>query len=1080
MFDRAGFLTLLDEMEEKRRISSVPILRQQSEIGLVGLKSRQKPGPKPRGGKPLSSGKPQTGGKPFTGRPPVGARDDEWRKRRGGPGGGGAGGAGGAPGPTLAPSTKNKNARPYSSPASSGAGPAFGITPAAKAARLAIASGSQPAVVKLVSFAAGGSRIGALLTYQSRGGEVPAEDEAGFTHQGNAWVQEIADQWSAEDGRQPSKDVMRLSIALPADTFPSEVTVSASLKQALPGHRMAWRISEAGEIAEDGRRFVDVVVSTAHRSVGHEKAGRIYDNRKSRDGLERSLKTAFGEDAHVDVQGFAHGVEGVARYLGQIRKGGRHDLRAARLESDGCFAGDVVLSGPKAAIEEARAWKRDLRSQERRDVAHIVLSAKPGTPKEAFVSASRAMLAREFAGHQYVFALHEDRDHLHVHAVVKMRAETGERMHPGIRDFKRWRETLAEEARQRDIPMDAVSRFERANPPGYKMKDIRRVERGEASETIRRRVAAVRDGEIHVPTREEGRRRAEATVRAWSDMSRTAFSSDLPLEPLQRPGMVRLYRAERSGPRSSSAPLFTLDRASAAQVVVRDGGSLRFLDIPSTEIHQLIPSRKHPGTVFVVPRDIASRAEFISPILPAEIIRFTEHAALAAGIEKQNPEITFAWNQKDNDMADLRLMKSSFKDMDESLEAIASNLPKQKAEEFKALRDKVKTNQRVMLEAQEEIEKKRGKIEGETFVKPQPVELQNFVAEERGETMRYSHRKSEGRVGAVAFTDHGDKVEISNWNDREIVLAAMQVASTKWGSLTITGTDRYKALAIELAAEHGFKITNPELQSALNAARDHIALRPDKAGIAAGVSDERLVDVQPAPRIASETPKPLENASPLKPIDDGLKIRPAEREREAMLAAMRQAEAKWGAIAVNGTASDKALAVELAAEHGLTLTNPELQDKLAEARLKVEERRQKQAERESKRLGFVEGAADQPELRRTEAEIEIGLAAVRERTETEASREVRQATRSSATNERPFDGGGEDHAYRTSSEAAAAVRAERSVEQSVDKPMAADINQSQEIAQQRHAQEELLAERQANKDVEVKKQAERQKPKQRQ
>ncbi len=995
------------------------------------------------------------------------------------PGAAGGGGAGGAPGPTLAPSTKNKNARPYSAPASSGAGPAFGITPATNAARLAIASGSQPAVVKLVSFAAGGSRIGALLTYQSRGGEVAVEDEAGFTHQGNAWVQEIADQWSEEDGRQPSKDVLRLSIALPADTFPSEETISALLKQALPGHRMAWRISEPGEIARDERRFVDVVVSAAHRSVGDEKAGRIYDNRKSRDGLERSLKTAFGEDAHVDLQGFAHGVEGVARYLGQIRKGGRNDLRAARVESDGRFASDVILSGPKAAIEEARAWKRDLRSQERRDVAHIVLSAKPGTPKEAFVSASRAMLAREFSGHLYVFALHEDRDHLHVHAVVKMRAETGERMHPGIRDFKRWRETLAEEARQRDIPMDAVSRFERANPPGYKMKDIRRVERGEASETIRRRVAAVRDGEIHVPTREEGRQRAEATVRAWSDMSRTAFSSDFALEPPQQPGMVRLYRAERSGPgrhrrRCSRWIVHPLRRPFSVTVA-----RCAFLISPRLSFASLSHRESIPAVcssfLAILPVEQTPSAHFYRPKSSASASAREWRPTL-----RNKTEITFVRYQKDNDMADLRLMKSSFKDMDESLEAIASNLPKQKAEEFKALRDKVKTNQRVMLEAQEEIEKKRGKIEGETFVKPQPVELQNFVAEERGETMRYSHRKSEGRVGAVAFTDHGDKVEISNWNDREIVLAAMQVASTKWGSLTITGTDRYKALAIELAAEHGFKITNPELQSALNAARDHIALRPDKAGIAAGVSDERLVDVQPAPRIASETPKPLENASPLKPIDDGLKIRPAERASEAMLAAMRQAEAKWGAIAVNGTASDKALAVELAAEHGLTLTNPELQDKLAEARLKVEERRQKQAERESKRLGFVEGAADQPELRRTEAEIEIGLAAVRERTETEASREVRQAARSSATNERPFDGGGEDHAYRTSSEAAAAVRAERSVEQSVDKPMAADINQSQEIAQQRHAQEELLAERQANKDVEVKKQAERQKPKQRQ
>lgn len=104
------------------------------------------------------------------------------------------------------------------------------------------------------------------------------------------------------------------------------------------------------------------------------------------------------------------------------------------------------------------------------------------------------------------------------------------------------------------------------------------------------------------------------------------------------------------------------------------------------------------------------------------------------------------------------------------------------------------------------------------------------------------------------------------------------------------------------------------------------------------------------------------------------------------------------------------MAVELAAEHGPRLTNPELEEKLTEARRKVEERRQKEAERESKRLGFVEGSTDQPALRKTDAEIEIGLASVRERTKIEARREVQQAATSSATNERPFDGGGEDHA----------------------------------------------------------------------
>ncbi|MFW8584166.1 hypothetical protein ACOJBM_02105 [Rhizobium beringeri] len=76
----------------------------------------------------------------------------------------------------------------------------------------------------------------------------------------------------------------------------------------------------------------------------------------------------------------------------------------------------------------------------------------------------------------------------------KMLSDTGERLHPRIQDFKRWRKTLAEEARERNVPMDAMSRFERANPPGYKQKDIQRVERGIASENLRRRVEAGKDG----------------------------------------------------------------------------------------------------------------------------------------------------------------------------------------------------------------------------------------------------------------------------------------------------------------------------------------------------------------------------------------------------------------------------------------------------------------------------------------------------------------------------------------------------------------------------------------------------------
>ncbi|NTA59881.1 relaxase/mobilization nuclease domain-containing protein [Agrobacterium tumefaciens] len=1051
MFDVAGFLSLLDEIEKKRKRSTEQLRWQQMEDDFVRARPRQKPGPKPREKPSSGTGKPKTGGTPYTGSTPVrSSLDDELRKRRSGGGGGGA--------------SAGRSSLDHSR--------ASTATPAAPVVRSAIASGSQPAVVKLVSFAAGQSRIGALLNYQSRSGEVSAEDDAGQRLEGGSWVQDIADEWSEEEGRQPSKDVLRLSILVPADRFPTDDELGGALKRALAGHRIAWRSENEG----DGVRIELVMSAAARKQPGQASPARIFDNRKSLAGLGNAIGAAFGDGAHVDVHGFAHGVEGVARYLGQIRKGGRHDLQSVRMDRAGRFVADVVLSGPTAAVAEARDWKRDLRSQERRDVAHIVLSVKPGTSKDGFVAASRAMLAREFEGHRYVFALHEDRDHLHVHAVVKMRAETGERLHPKIQDFKRWRETLAQEARERNIPMDAASRFERANPPGFKMRDVRRLERGEATESTRRRVERVRHGEVHVPTREEGRRRAELTARAWSDASRITLAEGYKPEPPQRPGIVRLYRAERPGQPASSQPLFTRDRAAAAQIAVRDGGTLRYIEIAADQLHRLTPSRKDPLNVFVVDRERAAAATIVSPEQPGEIVRFQNRATIAATHSQKNTKSISAITGKDPDMADLHVMKTSFEQMDQSLDEIEKKLPDDKIVEFDALRQKAKAKQKTMIETKEAIEKKRGRIEGESYVPPKPVELQNFFAEKRGSDMRYSHRKADGRAGAVAFTDHGDKVEIGNWRDREVVLAAMQVAAEKWGSLSLSGTDRYKSMAIELAAEHGFKVTNPELQDAFDAARQRYALRSEKAGIAAGgeVQSEQVPEQKPEAK--ADVPAP---ETPAAPVDDGQKIKPADRDRESMLVAMKQASEKWGAIGVNGTEREKALAVEIAAEHGFELTNPELQEKLAAARQKIETQRAAEASREAKRLGFVEGAAASP-AQKTDAEIAIGLETVHERTQTEARREASQAQTSSQTKERPFDGGGNDHAYRTKAEASAARSAERSVEQNPGKAMPADINQSPEIDRQRQTQQQLLAGKEANRQAEAQKQIQRNRPRQKQ
>ncbi|MGO4569335.1 LPD7 domain-containing protein [Rhizobium sp. 2YAF20] len=1054
MFDVDAFLELLDDIERRKKRRASSNFQQQDLDSLAARKIRQKPGPKPK--RRLGNGTPYTGGKPRTGFIPVPmAFEDEWRKRRGG---GGAGvsttGRAGSFGKAEPDSGSNV--------AAGGAKAGSGIRTAGPAERLAVAGGSQPAVVKLVSYAAGSTRVGKLLTYQSRNGELTVERETGEQVAGGPWIQTLADEWAEEDGRQPSKDVLRLSLTVRSS---SDEAVGETLKQALPGHRFAWR-SEPNAVGEG--RIVEVVLSAAARAhPGEPKSQRIYDNRKSLGNLEIHLKASLSADTEVQFHGFAHGVEGVGRYLAQVRKGTRLAVKSARQDRNGSFADDVVVGAGATSLEEAKDWKRDLRSQERRDVAHIIFSAKPGTPRERFVDAVRATLGREFAGHRYAFVLHEDRQHLHVHAAVKMLSETGERLHPRIQDFKRWRKTLAEEARERNIPMDAMSRFERANPPGYKQKDIQRVERGIASENVRRRVEAVKTGAVHIPTREEGKRHARAAASGWGDVAATLQS---PAETAPEAGVLRLYRAERPGTRSS-VPIVTRDRAAAAELAHRYGGTLTFIDVHPSEMHRIAPARRQSGIGgggdhFVVARDLADR---MRPLVPAEtvtasVLQFRERSETAAHSMAQKAMAQNAGDHQSirhqpgratketDDMANLKVMNTSFAEMDAQMEVIKKHLPVDQQPQIEKLDGKLKQTQQEMLATQESIERKRGLVQGETFVLPTKHEFRQFVAEERGEVIRYIHRKESGRIGGVAFTDYGDKVEIADWKDREVVLAAMQVGSRKWGSLTINGTESYKTVAIELAAEHGFKITNSELQDKLVAASERIARdRADRGGISAGLRiGEVKTEVQAQAAGSTATQSPLRE--PKAPVIDGDKVKPADRDRESMLAAMREAARKWDKITVNGSERDKALAVELAVEHGFKIGNPELQDKLTVAREKVEQRRRQDQAGEEKRSGFAEGSSMQGPGQKTDAEIELALQTVRERTDVEAQREVRQAERSTATSERPIDGGGEDHSYRTQAEANAAVRAERAVDQNPSRPIPADVNQSPEIERQRQAQ----------------------------
>ena len=104
------------------------------------------------------------------------------------------------------------------------------------------------------------------------------------------------------------------------------------------------------------------------------------------------------------------------------------------------------------------------------------------------------------------------------------------------------------------------------------------------------------------------------------------------------------------------------------------------------------------------------------------------------------------------------------------------------------------------------------------------------------------------RTGAprIVFADVGRRVNIYDWRSEESTLAALQLAEQKWDEFVITGNDEFKAMCVRLAARHGFRITNPELQEQIAGERTRLLAEPEAAERAqaeqlAATHDEQVI-----------------------------------------------------------------------------------------------------------------------------------------------------------------------------------------------------------------------------------------------
>jgi len=123
-----------------------------------------------------------------------------------------------------------------------------------------------------------------------------------------------------------------------------------------------------------------------------------------------------------------------------------------------------LLKDPEELKERIEEWAHDFDKNRKksRDSVHLILSAPKGSELGAVERSVREFAQNEFGKtNDYLFAIHSDTDHPHGHLMVKMRGYDGEKMNPGRKDLREWRESFAQSLRENGVEVEASSRSSR-------------------------------------------------------------------------------------------------------------------------------------------------------------------------------------------------------------------------------------------------------------------------------------------------------------------------------------------------------------------------------------------------------------------------------------------------------------------------------------------------------------------------------------------------------------------------------------------------------------------------------------------
>ncbi|AZO81985.1 MULTISPECIES: relaxase/mobilization nuclease domain-containing protein [unclassified Bosea (in: a-proteobacteria)] len=421
-----------------------------------------------------------------------------------------------------------------------------------------LAAGYQPAVVKVVSYASGVPRATATGQYVLRE-DVPLE-----THDGRMLAdrEAVADEikaWAVGfSKRAESQDVgtVRLTLRDAPASPGGRATYEKAVAAAFEGHRFAYRFDTTSEGMLEARVVLTMAGAAKERfrsrmvEGGAPTRGQRQFDRASEAKIKDRIAAATAIPADrvgVVLDATGHGRDGVTHQLHRlIAKGPAVDDRNRTLAN----VADVKTA--------ARDWGPSLRSQSTRDTMHVILSAKAGTDVEALRRAARSFLQDRFADHKFIFGVHTDKEaegHIHAHAVITVKSESGRKLHPSRDTFREWRQAYAEHAQAEGLKIVATGAGERASSQSYgprdkaivEVADRPRPERAARDRTYaadpanrrmidnaRQRIAVARANRIRMAVSDSELRVVNDSMRAWRALLGEQPENGIAKEMLER------------------------------------------------------------------------------------------------------------------------------------------------------------------------------------------------------------------------------------------------------------------------------------------------------------------------------------------------------------------------------------------------------------------------------------------------------------------------------------------------------------------------------------------------------------------